>query len=451
MKDTQYSVAHLDRDAFASALQKGLGRAFLYVKEYGLDDVDDLVLQACLHNPAWDPQVEDLRAQWLFDMFRGTKHEERFRSTILGALRRNNQRDLEQLFAIAREMALHGDDDARAAIGNRALKLASRASAADSLGHDEWAELAGIDGFLDLARIYGQRLMANHKDSPPDWFVVFDSPLGHEVEDALSQAAKQEPALDAYWRYLQERGAFQPTKHRGSKTRQKEIRREFRHQHSLKTILNDAEEGKGKYPGHYTSFGRHATKRELWKVYSRLLKARDNASRVRLLWVFRRADLPELDGQLFRWATGNPVALRRASITALSRCSDPRIHELAKRKVTRRDMLGADSVALDLFINNYESNDARLIAEALASLKPNAQTAHWLASSIADIAERNRDAALENALLWAYEHSPCTNCRLKTVTQLDAIGRLTGPLLNECVYDAIEEIRTLAQRRLAAA
>jgi hypothetical protein len=59
----------LSRDEFGDALAKGLGRALLYVKTYGLDRVKDLVLHACLHDLSYDAQIEGSRAKWLFAMF----------------------------------------------------------------------------------------------------------------------------------------------------------------------------------------------------------------------------------------------------------------------------------------------------------------------------------------------------------------------------------------------
>jgi hypothetical protein len=58
----------LSRDEFADAISKGLGRAFLYMQDRGLDRVKDLVLNACLHDLSYDPQSEANRAKWLFTL-----------------------------------------------------------------------------------------------------------------------------------------------------------------------------------------------------------------------------------------------------------------------------------------------------------------------------------------------------------------------------------------------
>ncbi len=57
----------LSREEFEAALQRGHGRAFLHVRAYGLQNVADLLLDACLHDKAYDPQCEDSRAKWLLE------------------------------------------------------------------------------------------------------------------------------------------------------------------------------------------------------------------------------------------------------------------------------------------------------------------------------------------------------------------------------------------------
>jgi hypothetical protein len=44
----------LSRDEFLDAISKELGRAFIYVKNHGLDLVKDLVLNACSNNLSYD-------------------------------------------------------------------------------------------------------------------------------------------------------------------------------------------------------------------------------------------------------------------------------------------------------------------------------------------------------------------------------------------------------------
>src|SRR5262245_11468540 len=54
----------LTRLLFASALQKGQGRALLHLRSTGLGDLEDLIIDVCLHDRAYDPQCEGNRTSW---------------------------------------------------------------------------------------------------------------------------------------------------------------------------------------------------------------------------------------------------------------------------------------------------------------------------------------------------------------------------------------------------
>ncbi len=123
--EVDFPVKRLGRREFASALQKGLGRAFLHASRFGLDGVADLVLEACLRNQGYDPQVESSKSPWLFAMFGTSPEYSEFKKKILGALKVEKESwKLLQLFELAREMAEHGDHGARKAIVRRAQKIA---------------------------------------------------------------------------------------------------------------------------------------------------------------------------------------------------------------------------------------------------------------------------------------------------------------------------------------
>ena len=108
--ENKHLIAKLEKEQFASAVRKGLGRALMHVNNFGLDGIDDLVLDACLHNYCYDTQIESSRASWLFRMFDNTEYYPKFSEKILDGLRtETNQDNLGQLCVLAKEMAKHGD------------------------------------------------------------------------------------------------------------------------------------------------------------------------------------------------------------------------------------------------------------------------------------------------------------------------------------------------------
>jgi hypothetical protein len=436
LKDTEYPIKKLSREEFADSIAKGLGRAYLHVSRYGLGDVSDLVLSACLHNRSWDNQVEGSRAKWLLNMFKDTSYYRDFTRQILFDLRSEIEYwDVQQLFELGKELAMEGDNAAKEAVRERALEKASKPSNDDELGSKEWMEIGGTEAALELARVYGTRLLKNPEDNLPIDTVLIDM-YTPEIKQAMSEKSQTEPAIKEYWDHLLQNRWFEPVG-RGPRISR---RRRFRQEFPLTKVLKDAQNRKATFPGRYSVFGRYATKNELRVVYSRLLQEKSRAVRLRLLWVFRRATLPKLDDVLFKWATGKDIRIRGASLAALAQVNNTRIHELARNKLSAGELVGPDTEALSLFENNFESDDANLITQALTSAHPNREDAHSLVWSLVDIAEHHKDIKLAKALKWGYEVTPCSAHRYDVVVRLNEIGQLKGEILHESLYDANEDI-----------
>jgi hypothetical protein len=200
----------LSGDEFRDALAKGLGRALLYVKTYGLDRVKDLVLYACLHAVSYDAQIEGSRAKWLFAMFVDSPDYLEFRAAILAAIVVEEETwILLQLCGLAKEMALMGDSIAEQALVDfvyRRANLRAQQHGDDSIiedwiGVDELIEVRGIDALLELSRIYGRRVLANPDDWVMDDLQVFtDKPA--EIVGVFEEYAKREESIAVYYRYL---------------------------------------------------------------------------------------------------------------------------------------------------------------------------------------------------------------------------------------------------------
>ena len=450
MDNDNYFTERLDKDAFEVALQKGLGRAFLQVKKYGINDVVDLIIKACVHDLAHDPQSESSKAKWLYNMFKDTPYYPEISNVIFHSLLTEKDTwDVQQLFELAKEMAVHGDTHAIPVIEKRAFEKASCPSEDDWLGAAEWIEINGIEGAIKLAIIYGQRLLANPKDWIPD-DINWPEGTTRKIQIILSQSSEQEPALKAYWKYLDENGYLDTTSSKANlEAKRQHLNQEQHSQFSLGRVLTDAENKIGNYPGYYSTFGKQVNARELEVIYSRLLNEKDDAVRLRLLWVFGRTPVPWLDEIILKWANGKDNRLKSAAIIALEQISDMRVHELARQKVREGKFVRADDGILDLFINNYNNDDARLITEALTHFKPNDKDeAHSLASSIEHIARKQHDVRLKNVLQWAYENTPCSNCRHRIIVDLNAIQQFDGVLLYECQSDSDEETRKLAREKI---
>jgi len=377
-------------------------------------------------------------------MFSDSPYYPKFREAILTALKTETDTwNLEQLLGLAKEMVAHGDEPALEALREHVIAKASHPASDDWLGADEWIELRGADGLLELARVYGQRLILDPGDYPYDGLPWLEE-TWPSFKEVLLQHALPDEMVKAYYEYLERQSArLQPIDKDAAK---RESRRRFRERYSLEQIVADASAGVGEYPGNYARFGGYATPEELDHIYTLLMKETNGPVRLRLLWVFRRAPVPELSDVLFDWANGPDRELRAAAIAALSQVSDARVHELARSKMQAGALTIADREILDLFLNNYRPEDAQLVMQALTATEPETdEAAHSLSFSI-ELAERHAASEFADMLKWAYEKTPCSNCRYQTVVLLDKLKALNAALVNECLHDAAEETREFAQK-----
>ncbi len=58
----------LDRQQFENGLQKGLGRALMHVHQFGAAGMEDLILDACLHDKRYYPIRTGERAKWMIEV-----------------------------------------------------------------------------------------------------------------------------------------------------------------------------------------------------------------------------------------------------------------------------------------------------------------------------------------------------------------------------------------------
>lgn len=440
----------LTRLEFAAALKRGQGRALQYVRQHGLTEVGDIVLESCLKNPAYDRQCEGSRAAWLFRMFQDSGDYDRFSAAILSALSslpaEADGYDLEHLCELAALMAKAGDQAAATALRSRVL--APPLNLPNSLyGCQPLVALDGVPAVIALARRFGQLLIEEPDERPPPVDYLTDD-LG--IFDAAAQELCQLAETDVdIKRYLDNEEVYAARERESEKKspeeRRQEVRERARKELALDRILDDASREVGEYPSRYMRFGNYATDDELNIVLRRLVEETRETVCLRLLWIFRRTPLPELHPKIWQLADSKDYALRYSAVVALAHNHDPRVGELGRSRLRSGSFTARDSDTLDLFIRNYQPQDEQLILSALAPLSPDEDEAHSIGSSLLDICRENTACTSLGMLKWVYEYTPCTVCRHSAVMQMAAIGGVPPEIVAECLDDADEDLRHLAQ------
>jgi hypothetical protein len=446
---SEAKLEDLSRDEFEDALAKGLGRALLYVKSYGLDRVKDLVLYACLHDVSYDAQIEGSRAKWLFAMFAGSPDYLEFREAILAAMVVEEETwVLLQLCGMAKEMALIGDSTAEQALADFVYRRANfilprqmgedYSIVEDWIGVNELIEVRGIDGLLELSRIYGGRLLFNPDDWVMDDLQIFTD-KSVEIVEVFEEYAKREESIAVYYRYLIDRQIFITDEERES-IRQSSPRQKTSISQRLgsanETILNAARNKEGEYPSIYMTFGIRATAAELETIFDLLLTESDEDICLRLLWIFRRTPLPRLADRLFDWADSPYGKLRMAAVVALARISDDRVYDLGRLKLAHRQLTGVDTGTIDLFINNYHAGDAELLLAGLNDVEIDEDDRWTVCYGILSLTKQQSNPELGLLLNWMYALTPCSCCRESAVTKLIEYGQMSDSLLAEYPFDS---------------
>jgi hypothetical protein len=437
----------LSKEEFFAALKRGHGRAFLHVQNFGLAGVADLVLEACLKNAVYDRQCESSRAAWLYSLFADTTEYPRFASAILSAPQEETaEGDTEHFCEMTAQMAINGDGIAAMALRDCVLGQ-PLTHVDDQYGCRALVLLDGVDAIVELARRFGKLLT---DDSDDAWSFLNDftdgTGLHPSAETTLRKLSETDDAIKAFWSNekawaLREQRNTPQTKEQGMQ----EVRERTRRELPLEKILDDAQARVGQYPSRYMRFGRYATEDELRAVLLRLRNESDEEVCLRLLWVFGRASLPDLHPRVWQLAESKNDNVRDAAVTALAQCTDPRVGDFGRAML--RSALSTTTAAegLEALVKNFQPDDQALIMAVLSHIAPSDEEAHNMGFSISNICRENASSNLSDLLIWDYENNPCTLCRSYTVTRMLGIGALSPRLISECLHDANEEIRQLAQ------
>jgi hypothetical protein len=349
-------------------------------------------------------------------------------------------------------MALDGDAYARAALKNFVLKSAAVQRETEYFGVDEYIKVDGSDAVLELARIYGQRLIENPEDKVVNRLSYEDEEC-KAFKQLLQEHSYTDSRIKIYFDYLVDNDGIDPfvvpsetDRDIECKNRRTETRAMFLSQYNVERIIDCAKTGYEEKRWVYHKFGRCAEPNDLEAIFVELLKTKENAVRKRLLWVFGMTPLPDIHECFFEWADSDDEELRAAILSAFGNSRDDRVHEFARQRVRDGKILGwGNSFVLDIFEKNFANDDARIISDSILASKPTEDDIHRFGLSITSIAEENKTSELKDMLMWVYENTPCSNCRESAVKRLNEIGALSQEMIDECMWDGSEEIREFAR------
>lgn len=426
---TRYD-AGMDGDQFRHLLELGLGRAILYARDHDVRGFRKLILDACLHCYAYDPQIEGTRADYMLELVGLTPEKEFYHERVLDALPGSaDDYDAVQRFRFAACLAFDGNEHAKRVM-YESYKPGPKMG--EEIGID-FLQMDGIKGLLFAAEKIGALLMATTEKVDLGWLLsVARESLGEQdTRDALRKAGAENPRIEAY------RLADEASRNRLDE----------RFSKSGEMINATYEQLKPKLPEMaftwITSWGERASDADLDRAALGLAAARNPKDRYAHLRIFARRRFP-LDIQLLlSLADVEQECVGLGALKALSQITDPAVRQLAFRLVEMRAKWRGE--AIELLAQNFMPGD-HAVALRWFEAEEELETQHALGMDLTDLWERYPDEESEVPMLRAlYERGPCSFCREKTVRRLIERRALIEELWSECSYDANDEIRELVK------
>lgn len=419
---------------FQHALSLGLGRVILLLQQHPASPYHDLILHACLHNQAYDPQIEGTRTAYLLDILEVTGNEQVYRDHILAALAAFADEgvsgyqywDRVQLIELTAAFAAEDDLAAR-----QALYAAFERDVLDDTAAVCIIDLDELDGFLYVAERRGAYALTQSTFSPDDYLlVVINDEFGEDtVQPFLARATAENPRIAAYIQAVQ---ASRDERETRINNRPSIANLSY---DQLKPLLDHPELSLWSLG----RWGRDASATDLVQAAHDLLAETEPERLYRYLWFFRLRAFPLDRARLVElaWSSYKPHA--RTALIALANITHPELRTLAFRLVEQRHMV---RYGLELLKHNYQEGDYTFI-ESVLTAPLDVDDLHGAGLALLNIFEAHPTPDAIPSLMLLYERGPCANCRYHVVKHLIQLDAVPPGMAEECAYDAHLETREL--------
>ena len=415
-------------DQFRKAINLGLGRVILYLRNHLWKPHAQAIEHVCLHNTAYDPQCEGSRAEYVYEIVRLTYNPQHFADIVVaGLLQSHAHWDTDHLFDLAGLFAKNGFTGVREAMYE---KFRQDNAAERFIGAEQIVSLDGNSGLLFVVDRIGKSLEAN-----PDYWV--DDALIHEYSDGTGKGAEKVVREAAITNPNIRRYVESVDKWRVPQARETPDYRSFSYAELRKRILDK----NGDVPRMWVSgWGKNASDDALREAAQDLLKEHNEKLLLAYLHIFHFSPFPLNPHRLIELAKTNDEDIARASRRALRHIRDDSVRTLGLELIDQNETV---SDGVRLLVKNYADND-HLLIESLLAKQSNEDDFHWSAHAAIDVFKTNPTAQALSSMLEIYERCRCSLCRKGLVKLLMERRNIPAWMLAECLRDSYDETRKVA-------
>jgi hypothetical protein len=417
---------------FDHVLRYGLGRAVLMLEQGDSAfrrSFRRAIIAACRRSDAFEPQIEDHRGAYLFDVIQATGEPDYYAGrlrTILGAHRETDC--WLQLMDLMARFARLGDDNCRGAV-YRAFE--DNISAGYVLGEDLLVELDGIKGYCFVVRCLGAH--PEVEDDIPH-YLCFDELLkrtGLSAVAAADTVRKCEPGAAAYvenvlrdWQKWQEE---LPARRNAPWTPQ-----------TYDSIRAAIDAPKKHLPTPAASH--RLNEADFRRLAEELVMETDAARQAKYLKLFLHRAFPLGPEPLLALVESNDFHVSWRAVSALELLTAP---VLRARCLAWSNTAGQERASAALRVSNPGDGDIEWFTEVLHR-DLDEDTFHDVLMAFRNYVEKWIPRQAVPLMIRLYERTRCGLCRSHLVELLAGVGALPEWLIEEGLYDADTGIREVA-------
>lgn len=450
-------VLPLSPERFAAALRKGHGRALMHARQFGLDGLHGVLVDACRTNLAFDPQLEPERSDWLIELLAEGGVETPVARAAMAKGDEPPERywDAVHWAAMLRRFAERGVAEARPMLYGC---LRRWPETADFVADDELVILDGARGLRLVAQYLG-RLVADDADAPvPESAMrLYDSKHGNgAARRVLEEAARSSEDVGRYLRALDavaDEIARADADARAAEADALGGNAEGFEQvgsfpgglggDRLSRILEQIDSAADDEDPHgIMLLMEQPTDAELRALLELMLVEEQPGRLRRFLQVFAYYRMERFDERLIPLAGHEDAEIRWLVHATVGRYHHPSVRALGLAQLEKLAQGCAYEGQFKLLVENFEPGDGRRI-EAVLPLPASRTELHSLCLDLAMLGEARAEAEFGPLAMFVYEHSPCANCRERAARLLRGTGTAPDWVLTECRYDCVEAIREL--------
>lgn len=435
-------------------MQQGLGRCAVTLRESdNIGKYRDIVLWGCLHNLSYDTQCEGTRAAYVYQLVSCFHDDAYFAAPTIDAflsLPPHLDCTFDHFCELLRRFAENGYAEAKNVLYKKYdILLASLTVKRSFRSYDYERDnfervcisLTSLDGeatLLKIAEDMGALFKRNrHYDGGSfDWFFAdSESKFGKNwLSSFLKREAKRsENVLCLYENYQR---AIQDLKNAAYKPIETPC---------AENIISETDTAGELSPASRVRFSKRAEDAEKMKLALSALAEKDLFKKAELLSAFCNEEFPIQHETIIEYSKSDCEKLSEVAFCILTNCRSTAVRQYACELL---DLGENTDYAIQMLISNYTPDDKAVLLSTLYSLKVNYKNeSDWHGIGLHILAAYDRKIRLpKECLLYIYETTLCSCCRVFAVRKLAKHRWLTADIVEECRYDSNYEIADYVNR-----